>query len=581
MKKLLALVLCLASVFTMFVGCKGNNSKDGDEGPTIPMYFTNEVANFDPAYGNLDDSAMKIMSLIYEGLFKYDSNGKVVKAQAKSIKKLDKPSKDYYAIEITLKNTSWSDGTPVLASDYIYAWKRILESSFRGEAANMLFCIKNARKVHDGDATIDDLGITDVSKRVIRIEFEGKTDYNQFYEYLASPMLVPLREFQVGRVPNDWSSNASIMVSNGAFMVRSYVAGTKLLLERNSHYHGKENVKPFRIEIKYGYSETDIFSDEELYQSFLDGNIVYNGEIPLDKRAELLKNKKVTVKDTMSVMSCIFDTTNELLSDPQIRRALSMAIDRNEITKILTFASPAKGLIAEGVFNTANGKKKASFRDKGETLIAASADLDAAKELLRGKTKGELKLVVRDNDADIAVAEYIKGVWKELGYTVKIQKLGVQSYRDSNELNLVKDKYIEAYNSGSFDVILVDYLMFSTDAFSNLASFALPFAGGAMDMTVTDGNYQLAPHVSGYSNPEYDALIEAAYAETNASKRAELLHQAEKMLMNDMPIMPLVQLKNAYQKNGDLSGVKTNYYGFYTFNSASLKNRSKYEEAKD
>ena len=124
----------------MLAGCSGGDGKN-KIGPTIPVYISGEVTNFDPAYGNLDQTSQKIMSLLYEGLFKYDSNGKVVKAQAKSVKILDKPSKGYYAMEITLKNTGWSDGIPVQASDYIYAWKRILESDFRGEAANMLFCI--------------------------------------------------------------------------------------------------------------------------------------------------------------------------------------------------------------------------------------------------------------------------------------------------------------------------------------------------------------------------------------------------------------------------------------------------------
>ena len=181
MKKIIALALCLVTVLSLFAGC-GDGIDKNDKGETIPLYLTDEISNFDPAYANLDDATMQIMSLLYEGLYKYDANGKVVKAQAKSVKKLDKPSKNYYAIEITLKNTSWSDGTPVLASDYIFAWKRILESDFRGEAANMLFCIKNARAVHNGDATVDDLGITDVSERVLRIEFEGKTDYSLFYE---------------------------------------------------------------------------------------------------------------------------------------------------------------------------------------------------------------------------------------------------------------------------------------------------------------------------------------------------------------------------------------------------------------
>lgn len=576
MKKIIALLLTLVTVLALFAGC-GKKADPDDKGAVIPVYLTDEVGNFDPAYGNLDDAAMKVMSLLYEGLFKYDANGKVVKAVAKSVKVLDKPKKDYYAIEITLKNTAWSDGTPVLASDFIYAWKRILESDFRGEAANMLFCIKNARAVHDGDATIDDLGITDVSTKTIRIEFEGKTDYNQFYEYLASPMLVPLREFQVGRVPEDWSSNPSIMVSNGPFMVRSYTQGTKMILERNEDYfRGKDDpidksVTPFRLEINFAATA------EEIMAAYNSGELVYVGDIPLANRKELLDSGKVKVSDTMSVMSVIFNTKNELLADANVRNALSLALDRNKIAELLTFAKPAEGLIADGVFNTDNGKKKPSFREKGEALIAASANEAKAKELLGGK-KGEIKLVCRNNEEELAVAEYIKSVWEKLGFTVKVDDLGVSAYKDKNDLNLVKDKYNNAYEAGNFDVILVDYLMFATDAFGNLASFAKTFAGGAMDMNVEDGNYQLTPHISGYDNPEYDAIIEKAYKETDKNKRADLLHQAEKLLMTDMPIAPLVQLKNGYISNSDISGIKTNYYGAFMFTKAVLKNRDKYEE---
>ncbi len=572
MKRIIAITLCLIMTVTAFAGCgKKTDGKNG--GPTIPIYISGELANFDPAYANLDDDTQRIMSLLYEGLFKYDSNGKVVKAQAKSIKKLDKPSNNYYAIEITLKNTGWSDGIPVLASDYIYAWKRILESSFRGEAASLLFPIKNARAVHNGDATIDDLGITDVAKNVIRIEFEGPTDYNQFYENLASPMLVPLREFQVGRVEADWSSNPTILVSNGPFSIKTYTSGESMVLQRNNNYHGE--VKPFRLEIKFG--EKKVFTDKEIFESFVNNEIVFHSDIPLDKRAELLEAGKVTLKDTMSVMSCIFNVRNELLSDPDVRTALSLAIDREKIADILTFAAPAEGLIADGVYNTSNGKKKASFRDKGEVLLDSAANTSKAQSLLSGKEKGDINLVVRDEEADKAVAKYIKGVWEKLGYTVNVKALGTEEYEGPNALSLISDKYLEAYEKAEFDVILVDYTMFSTDAFGNLASFATTFAGGAMDMTVEDGNYQLAPHISGYSNPEYDALIEEAYAEKNASKRAELLHQAEKMLLEDMPIMPLVQLKTGYVKNKDLKSVSTNYYGMPTFNKATLKNASKYE----
>lgn len=569
MKKIIAVLLTILTVLPMLAGCSGGDGKN-KIGPTIPVYISGEVTNFDPAYGNLDQTSQKIMSLLYEGLFKYDSNGKVVKAQAKSVKILDKPSKGYYAMEITLKNTGWSDGIPVQASDYIYAWKRILESDFRGEAANMLFCIKNAKKVHDGDATIDDLGITDVSSRVIRIEFEGPTNYDLFYEYLASPMLVPLREVNVGRF-DDWSSSTTTMVSNGPYAMRAYTAGESMTLQANGYYHSK--VKAFRLNITFATTKT--LDDAGVLKRFENGEIVFDGEIPLKKRAELLKAKKVTLKDTMSVLSCIFNTETELLSDPDVRRALSLAVDREKIVDILTFAKPAKGLIAEGVFNTTNGKKKASFRDKGEELLNSKAKLSEAQSLLTGKATGEINLVIRDDEADKAVGEYLKTAWEKLGFTVNVTALTSVPYDGPNEITLMDDQYLDAYEQKNFDIILVDYMMFSTDAFGNLASFAVPFAGGAMDMTT--GLYELEPHISGYSNPEYDALIAQAYAEKNATKRADLLHQAEKMLMNDMPIMPLVELQSGFLKHKDLQGVKVNYYGMPDFTSATLKNASKYQ----
>jgi oligopeptide transport system substrate-binding protein len=370
------------------------------------------------------------------------------------------------------------------------------------------------------------------------------------------------------------------MVSNGPFMVRSYVAGSKLILERNSNYYRTggaldESVTPYRFEIMLNSTP------EQILEAFNNNQIVFAGSLPLASRKELLDAGKLTVNDTMSVMSCIFNTTNELLADADVRKALSLALDRNKIAEIITFGKPIEGLIADGVFNTTNGKGKASFRDKGEALISASADLSAAQSLLAGKTTGAINLVVRDNEQDKAVGEYIKSVWDSLGFEVKIKAQGVSEYKDANELTLVKDKFNQAYTKSNFDVILVDYLMFSTDAFGNLASFAKTFAGGAMDMDVEDGNYQLTPHISGYDNPEYDAIIEQAYAETDADTRAELLHKAEKMLLEDMPITPLVQLQNAAAINSDLTKVKTDYYGSFIFTKVVIKNRYNYESTEE
>ncbi len=582
MKKFVALLLCLIMVVGVLASCQVDLENE-DKGPTIPVYITSEIANFDPAYGNLDDAALKILGLMYEGLFEINSSGKAVKLQAKSVKVLDDASENYYAIEIKLDNTRWSDGTRVQAADYVYAWKRILESEFRGEAASMLMDIKNARRVAKGDLSIDDLGVTDEEIDVLRIEFEGPTDYDKFYEYLASPMLVPLREVAVDKVNEDWSSSASILVSNGPYAVKRYLPGELLLLERNAYYYRdaeeesiRTTVKPYRLEINLGKTVAEQYADYEA------NAIVYAGNLPLDVRAALLAEDKVEVYETMNMLSCLFNTRRAPFDKAEVRNALSLAIDRNEIVKILTFAKPAQGLIADGVYNTGYSKKKAeSFREAGKSLISATADETAAKELLAqaGVSGGEITITLRDNEADIAVAEYIQSVWEKLGFTVKLDAKGYEGWKDEKEYDLVKDHYLNAYDAHEFDVILVDYQMLTTDAFPNLAMFAQDFSGGSMIMDPEHEDYGLSTHISGYRSEAYDAKIEEAFAvKDDRAARAALLHEAEEMLLADMPIMPLVQLQSGVLIHKDMTKVGETYWGFNYFTKTILKNRYEYDE---
>ena len=121
--------------------------------------------------------------------------------------------------------------------------------------------------------------------------------------------------------------------------------------------------------------------------------------------------------------------------------------------------------------------------------------------------------------------------------------------------------------------------MLSTDAFSALSQFAVPFSGNGVDMY--SENYDLYTHVTGYASEEYDALIAAAFAEKDRAKRAEILHDAEELLMEDMPVIPLVFLQDAYLTHKDLTKVKSTYYGTRDFKDTKLKNYMKYKAATD
>ncbi len=583
MKKLLALLLCLVTVATVMAGCNPSTEK----GNNIPVYLSTEITNFDPAYANLDDASAQVLGLIYEGLFRINKDGKVEYAGAKSVKILDNESNNYYAIEITLKPSAWSDGIAVQAADYIYAWKRILEPEFRGEAASLLFDIKNARAVNSGDVSVDDLGVSDVATNVIKIEFERKINYEKFYETLASIALVPLRENAVAKVDNDWSSNPTVLVTNGPFMIRTFDRGEALVLERNATYLRNiedddlnEYVTPYRLTIDFSMDAS------EAYEAYKAGKIAYIGEIPLEKRGEASSEKGFKTIDALSVTSLLFNTNKAPFDKAEVRRALSIALDRQELVSRIVYATPAQGLIPNGVFNTAYSKKASTFREVGGSLISETANVTEAKSLLSsaGVSSYDIMLSIRSgNEVDKAIAEYVKEVWEALGFKVEIETLRSRDYKNKEEYDLVEDRYLNKYDSGEFDVMLFDNNMFTTDAFANLAMYAKSFAGGAMNMDIGENeeDYQLASHISGYYNEAYDAKIEQAFAETDLEKRAAILHEAEQILMQDMPVIPLVQLKKAYIANGDLEGLTYSKLGYVMFTKADLDNAEKYEESEE
>lgn len=582
MKKVLSLILAMLMVVSAAVGCttleKDPTDPEGkkyDKGAIIDMYLTTEIYNFDPQLSITDDAQLKIFSLIYEGLTTIDEKGKWQNAGMKSYK-VEKDSDDEFKILVTLNTNRWSDGRTVQASDYVYAWKRLLDPDSTSEASSLLYDIKNARDVKMGDATIDDLGIAAVDTYVLEIEFEQKVDLDQFFENCSSIALVPLREDVITRYGDDiWAQKATTIVTNGPFCPKDITYGNTLRLERSSYYYidpDKDEmldkyVIPYRLLTDYSTG-----SSEVQFDSLLNGEIYYDGEIPLSQRASYAESAVVT--DMMTTHTYVFNTNNALFSKPEVRRALSMAIDRNEIVSLITFAKAATGYVPYKVFDSTSGT---SFREVGGDIISSTADVAGAKSLLSsaGVNGGSFTLKVRDNEVDLAVANYVAGVWNGLGFTVTVE--AVKSTVNSSDSTIFVDNFQKAYDEGDFDVIAIDMNMLSTDAFSALSQFSAAFSGNGVDMD--SETYDLYTHITGYNSEEYDALIEAAYAEKDRSARATILHQAEEMLLEDMPVMPVVFLQDAYVYSDVLSGISTDYYGTRNFNDTKMKDYMTYKQA--
>lgn len=581
MKKVISLILAVTMLAATAVGCttleKDATGEDYDKGAIIDMYLTTEVYNFDPQLSVTDDAMLKIFSLCYEGLTKINEDGKWEPALMKKYK-IDQDDEEAFRILVELNNTRWSDGRTVQAADIVYSWKRILEPDATNEAASLLYDIKNARDVKLGDATVDDLGIAAVDTYTLEIEFEQKVDLDQFFENCSSIALVPVREDVITRYDGGvWAQKSTTVVTNGPFSPKEIVYGNTLRLERSPYYYLDEEkeehldkyVIPYRLLTKY-----DTGSAEAQLASLTSGGIFYDGEIPLSARAQY--QGSAVIDDMMGTHTYVFNTNNELFAKPEVRRALSMAIDRNQIVSIVTYAKPATGYIPYKVFDSTSGT---SFRTAGGDVISASANMAEAQSLLSsaGVKGGAFTLSIRNNEVDKAIADYVAGVWGQLGFTVTVET--VVSTPNTADSTIYVDNFQAKYDAGEFDVIGIDMMMLSADAFSALSQFAVTFSGNGVNMD--SENYDLYGHISGYASEEYNALIESAYAEKDRAARATILHEAEKLLMNDMPVMPIIFLQDAYLYTDVLSGISSTYYGTRDFSRTKMKDYMTYKAKTD
>lgn len=606
-KRITALLLSIICCLGLLTACY-DRKIDGEyvKGAEITLYLSEPVYELDPALCYTNDSALQLCGLIFDTLFTINEKGKVVNSLVESYEiKEDEKTQEYYMMLHLKKNNCWSDGTVVSAEDVVYSIKRVLDASFNSEAACLLYDIKNARQAKLGDCSIDDVGVYAHDSTTLQINFEGKIDYDQFILNLASPLLAPLKENTVEGYA-DWSKRPATAVYSGPFMVRRVNYGlsedgsatpetAEMLLERNPYFrrnsedkHLDKAVSPYRLIIDFSLTK------EEQLDKFAAGEIFYVGDIALSARSGYVDT--ATVTDLMSTHVYYLNqnadiakadgTTEKLFANKEVRLALSAAIDREAIAQTVVFARAASALVPYGVFNA--GTVKESFREVGGSIIGTTADMSAAQSHISASginpSDYTFTISVRSEDeVHMAIATAVCAAWTQLGFNVTLDEVKLSKndelYAGEPALSFYDDIFAERFAANDYQVIAIDYQAPTADAFSILAPFARSLSGQGQDMEEASktGIYEDKPHRTGYDSAEFEALMEEIFAIKNdPAARAAKLHDAEKMLLEDMPVIPVIFNQNAYIISGDLSGQTSTYFGYRNFNRLQLKDYIQY-----
>lgn len=561
-KRIFSLLLCAVMLVSCFVSCSDKSDDENDLGAYITMYLTDDIYDFDPANAYYNTDTLNVVSLMYDTLFTLDADGDVEESLVDTYEfGIDKRTGENY-MEIVLNETYWSNGTRLSADDVAFAWRRLLTSTNSYAAASLLYDIKNARAVKEGDVSIDNVGIEALSIDRLKITFEGPVDEDQFILNLTSVATAPLLESYVSK-NDDWAKKPSTMVTSGPFKLGKIfyetiknAAGTDKK-EDDPYAYGKGGVlidnpeKKSLAEVTYFYLERNVYyyrdierdaideivtpyrllvdctkTDEEIYNEYADGKIFFMGSIPLSLRGNAALEASKVVSNTLSTFTLYLNqyayvkSTNgsaPLFANAAVRRALSLAIDRDAIAASVVYAQAATGLVAPGVFE--NGKiSNADFRTIGSNLIATSANVAQAKADLAAAGINpadysfSIKVAAYD-DVNVQIARMVTKAWRELGFTVsliELQPIVNNDYLkeiDGTPEDVCDDRIVEALKMNDYEVIAMDYTAFTANASSVLMNFATPFSGMSLNMST----YQLGKHTTGYSSVAYNNLMEAVY----------------------------------------------------------------------
>ncbi len=566
MKRILSLFLALV----IFVGCMtvlASCKAPEDAGAEISVYLGEEVYDFDPTDYYVNSNAEQLMSLLYEPLFKINEEGELEKAAASKYK-VDKEER---TIVIELRESYWSDDFQVKAQDYIYAWvKRILDPNRANPAAALFYDIENAIAVKSGVKSVEEFGAVASGPFEITITYREGADYNQLLKNLASVATSPAREDVIHPSEAHWSKSPSSIVTNGPFKVEELdLELGNFTLSRNLGYHQKtstvayaDKVNPAKlISFLNGYGSEIALS----YEDIEDKTVFYMIEAPLDMRSE--NKDKATVVDDLSTYTYVLNTEKELFKIPEVRRALSMALDRTSMLNAISFGKVANSFVSAPLANKLyNGMVRPLSAE--QNMAEAKSLIESASAKLQGIDMA-FTLSINNDEKSIAIAELAKAAWSELGFnvTVNVLKLTKTTVTSEDQTLEITDSTVQylvknaSMGKREFDILALDWQMYSTDPFVALAAFTSSMNGCGVNFTTNSAR----TNISGWRNASYDAYVNEAYMADSEEERNEALRNAEKILLEELPVIPLIHNQNFSFQSADISEVSVDGFGNFVF----------------
>lgn len=531
MKKNFMWLTILAALTLVLGACGfgGDSSKDdsskGSSDNTLNLAIPSEPPSLNPQLAT-DNQSGSILNGVFEGLTRVNDKDEVENAMAKDVK----VSEDKLTYTFTLRDAKWSNGDPVVAEDFAYAWKWGLNPKNASQYASILYAIKGAEAYNLGKGKVEDVGVKAIDDKTLEVTLEHPIPY--FLKLTAFYTYNPVNH-KVVEGKKDWAADAGEnYVTNGPYELSEWKHNSQITLKKSKNYWDKDNVKLDTVNVAMVESSA---TADRMYQS---GDLDFIGApfqtVSLDKVDTYKKDKSLHIQDNAASYVYKFNNTDKVMNNVNIRKALTLAIDRQGLIDNVTKGEqkPANGIVPKAIEGW--DSQKQFFKDN-DIEGAKAALKQGMKELGISKASDvKIKLSINTDEGHAAIAQFIQEGWhKNLGIDVTIDNSEWQVFLDKVE----KLDYQVARMGWNGD-------------YNDANTFLEPYT------TAKNGNNQ-----TGWENAEYTELMGKATKETDNAKRLELLQKAEQVFMSEYPVAPLYDYTSMYIVKDNVKGMTPDLLG--------------------
>jgi len=521
-------------------GCGGGNAGDNaNSGQTAPaestgpkvlkMNLHSEPPTADPGLAE-DSTSGAVVRATFDGLTR-NVDGKSKESIAEKID----VSEDLMTYTFTIRDAKWSNGDPVTAKDFEFAWKRVLDPKTASNYAYQLYYIKNGEKFNKGQAKMEDVGVKALDDKTLEVKLEAPTPF--FLELTSFYTYYPVNQKVVEANPK-WAAEAATHVGNGPFKIETWEHKNKLVLVKSDSYWDKDTVKLDKIDFSMVEDENTELS------MFENGEIDWAGHplsaLPTDAIPALKDSGKMVTQPIAGTYFYRFNTEQAPFNNAKIRKAFTYAINRQAIIDNVLQAgqTPAMGYVPQSM----SVNPDPFFKDN---------DVETAKKLLEEGMKEEgitklptVTLSYNTSEGHKKVAEAIQDQWKKaFNIDVKLE-------------NKEWKVYLDDVHQGKYQIARAGWLGDFNDPINFLEMFK-DKDGGNNDTR--------------WENPKYKELLNKSALEVDPEKRKQILAEAEAILMEEMPIAPIYYYTDSWVKADKVKGVSVDGLGHVDFKWATVE----------